>query len=334
MADPIAFTKDLFVHGYTHTGGIFSGKDSYWNDLKSNISVKLMAVMNVITNDSYFTNIILFNFLYFFGLVALYRLMEKIYQVNKWVLLIPLFLLPSTLFWCSGIHKDGLILSAVGMLLYTFYNRLQLHFRLVDWLCMLFYLLLIFVLRNYVALALIPALLAGWLSTCYPGKKVVLFAAIYLLGLAIFFIAPHIHPAADFPAFIVSKQHEFSNLQGGSELAVQPLRPDIGSFISYLPTAIDIAFFRPHLTEFRNFSYIPAILEIVAVSLLILFVLIRWKRINFSPFSLSLIFFAISLLLVAGYTITFSGAVVRYRSLALPFLLAPLLAAAMQANKK
>jgi hypothetical protein len=36
-------------------------------------------------------------------------------------------------------------------------------------------------------------------------------------------------------------------------------------------------------------------------------------------------FFGLSLLMIAGYTITFSGAIVRYRSLVLPLLITPML---------
>jgi cadmium resistance protein CadD (predicted permease) len=45
------------------------------------------------------------------------------------------------------------------------------------------------------------------------------------------------------------------------------------------------------------------------------------------PTILFCIFLGLSLLLIAGYTITFSGAIVRYRSVVFPFLITPLLCA-------
>ena len=325
LSDPLGFIKDLFVHGYSKSGNIFSGENSYWNDLKSNILVKLMAVMNIATNDSYYTNIILFNFLFLVGLVALYKVASALFTCNKWLLIAGIFLLPSTLFWCSGIHKDGLILSATGIIIYWFYKSLIDRFTPIRSIGILLLLALIFFLRNYVALALMPALFCWWLSSIYPARKFLIFAGIYLIGIIAFFSLPLIITAADLPAFIVSKHEEFSQLPGGSEVAISELQPNLKSFIIYLPMALDIAFLRPHINEIKNLSYLPAVAEIVLFILLLLIAAINYRRITLSPTGLFLIFYGISIMLIAGYTITLSGAIVRYRSYALPFLLLPLI---------
>ena len=117
---PFAFIKDLFVYGYDNSGNVFISGNSYWNDLKSNVLIKLMAVMNVLTHNSYYTNIVLFNFIFLFGLVAVFKIFDQIFPDKKKIIILGVFLLPSTLFWCSGIHKDGLILSAAGLLVYSF----------------------------------------------------------------------------------------------------------------------------------------------------------------------------------------------------------------------
>ncbi|HEX8459770.1 MAG TPA: hypothetical protein VF623_00005, partial [Segetibacter sp.] len=83
LKDPVAFIKDLFVFGYSSSGSMFAGENSYWNDLKSNVPVKLMACMNVITHNSYYTNIILFNFIFFIGLVALFKVFNGIFPGKK-----------------------------------------------------------------------------------------------------------------------------------------------------------------------------------------------------------------------------------------------------------
>ncbi|HEX8357413.1 MAG TPA: hypothetical protein VF610_08385, partial [Segetibacter sp.] len=73
LQKPSFFFKDLFTHGYGSAGNLFSGENSYWNDLKSNMLVKLIAITNVLTNSNYYAAIIFFNFLFLFGLVALTR---------------------------------------------------------------------------------------------------------------------------------------------------------------------------------------------------------------------------------------------------------------------
>lgn len=328
LSDPIAFIKDLFIYGYDKSGNLFAGENSYWNDLKSNVPVKIMACMNVITNDSYYTNIILFNFLFLFGLVALFKMFNSIYPEKKWLLVVGIFVLPSTLFWCSGIHKDGLILSALGLLTYNFYKLLRrdgalLKRILVVVLCIIF----IFPLRNYVALAVVPALFSWWLANRYKTKTTLIFCIVYSVGIGLFFVAPAIHPALDFPAFIANKQAEFVALDGGSEIHFQPLQPNFKSFINFFPSAADMALFRPHITEVKSLTFMPAIAEIfLMVLLFVLFLFYRNKSdegdrsINFFC-----IFFGLTLLIIAGYTITFTGAIVRYRSLVLPFLITPLI---------
>ncbi len=111
LRDPAGFVTDLFHYPYEQSGNLFAGVSSYWNDLKNNVFIKLMAVINVCTDKDYHTNIIVFNFLYFFGPVALFRLVKSSWQFDQRWLVLPVFLLPSFVFWCSGIHKDGLIFS-------------------------------------------------------------------------------------------------------------------------------------------------------------------------------------------------------------------------------
>lgn len=322
--DPLAFIKDLFVHGYGKAGNLFSGENSYWNDLKSNVPVKLLAVFNIFTFNSYYTSIILFNFLFLFGLVALFRLFNELSPNKKLLIIAGIFLLPSTLFWCSGIHKDGLILSATGLIIYMFYHGIQYKFTTGKWLLMLFCMLLIFSLRNYVALALVPALFCLWL--CYKFRKgVSVFLVAYASALVLFFITPLVFPGLNFPAFVSEKQHEFLLLKGTSEVKVQPLEPTFRSFISILPSALDMAFLRPHFSEVKNFSYIPAALENVLLLVLIVLSLFFIRRKTFVPVILFMLFFSLSILLLCGYTIPFSGAIVRYRSFVLPLLITSLL---------
>ncbi|MCY7421312.1 MAG: hypothetical protein LH478_06160 [Chitinophagaceae bacterium] len=332
LSKPLAFFKDIFTYGYRDAGNVFSGTNSYWNDLKSNLVIKLLALCNVLTFKSYYTNIILFNFLFLFGLVGLARVADTHLHAKKWMIALAIFLMPSTLFWCSGIHKDGLILSLTGMVIFLFHkileNKNDAFKRITGCLVCLFF---IFLLRSYVALALIPALLSWWFCKRLKTHYLVIFSVVYSVGIALFFLLPFLVPGLNFPAFLSNKQHEFLLLKGGSGLRVLPLEPTIGSFINYLPSALDIAFLRPHLSEAKNPASMLALNELlmIAVLLILAFVFPLKNQDNIRrgqpPLTFFLLFFGISLLLIAGYTVTFTGALVRYRSFALPFIVLPLL---------
>jgi hypothetical protein len=325
LKNPIAFIKDLFVYGYSQSGNLFSGQNTYWNDLKSNVIIKIMALMNVITFKSYYANIILFNFLFLFGLVALFKVFNKVFPGKKLLLIATIFLLPSTLFWCSGIHKDGLILSATGLLIYYFFKGLNAGVKLKHVVVIALCLVLIFSLRNYVVFALLPALLCWYISE-KTTRPINVFAIIYIIGLAAFFIVPFLIPAFNFPLFLANKQNEFLQLQGTSAVTSVSLQPTFHSYLSYLSQALDIAFLRPHPTEIKNLSYLPAILEnTVLLIVIVLSLFFHDKKQRLTPILLFFLFFSMSILIIAGYTITLSGAIVRYRSFALPLLITPII---------
>ncbi len=333
LHDPLAFIKDLFVYGYSRPGNILGVENSYWNDLKSNVPVKIMAVMNIFTNHNYYTNIILFNFLFLFGLVGLFKVFNNIYPQKKYLLIAGLFLLPSTLFWCSGIHKDGLILSATGLVIYLFYRGLETEFHPRYCILIVVCGLLIFSLRNYVLLALFPALLSWFLSNKYPKKSLTIFASVYFIGCLLFFLLPIFSESFDLPLYLSLKQKDFMQLQATSVVNLPALVPTFKGFVTFFPYALDMAFLRPHLSEIKNFSYIPAAAEVLLLFGLVAYLVVSQKfKLSQSPVIFFFIFFAMSILLICGYTIPFSGAIVRYRSFVFPFIITSLLCMLKRSN--
>ena len=326
LSDPIAFVKDLFIYGYHSSGKLFSGENSFWNDLKSNVLIKILALMNVITNDSYYTNIIIFNFLFFIGLVALFKVFLFYFPEKKGMIIIGVFLLPSSLFWCSGIHKDGLILSALGTLIYLFHRCFTFRFSFKAIFSILFCALVIFSLRNYMLFALLPALACWYISTKFSGKTISVFIAFYvsMVVLSLLFVGLQ----SSFNPFVIlaEKQHEFLQLSGNSSVIKSQLQPTIYGIASYFPHALDMAFLRPHLTEVNNLAYIPAIAEsFLFFAVILASIFSKSRNITPRPFTYFLLFFSISILMICGFTIPLTGAIVRYRSLILPLLITPFL---------
>src|SRR6266487_2153404 len=218
LKDPFAFIKDLFTYGYGQTGNLFLHNNSYWNDLKSNIIIKLLAVCNLFTFKNYFANIIFFNFIFFFGPIALYRLTKQLFHVNKILLTGCIFLTPSFLFWCSGIHKDGLIFTCFAIILFYFYKQLvNRKINVSSFLISIVCLMIIFALRNFMALLLLPALLAWLLSNLYPSRSKRIAIVMYGVGIILFFASAKITPQINLPQYVIEKQTEFRQLSGNSE---------------------------------------------------------------------------------------------------------------------
>jgi len=328
LHDPAAFFKDIFIYGYERSGNLFLGENSYWNDLKSNLIIKLLAICNMLTFKNYYADIVLFNFLFFFGPIALYRLLSTVFSTKKLLLIAGVFLIPSFLFWCSGIHKDGLIFSCTAVIVFHFYKQVsQKKFLLRSFVIMVLLMIILFALRNFMAI-LLTGSLAIWLLCFFSAKrKVIIVSSTIVLIIITFFLSGKLSPAADMPQYVIEKQNEFKQLSGTSSINVPVLENNVTSFVKFLPTALDIALFRPHVSEVKNLSYVPAVAEIILFWIVVLLsVFVKGKIVNNndqSAFIIFCLFFSFSFLLLAGYTITFSGAIVRYKASVLPFLFVP-----------
>ena len=258
--------------------------------------------------------------------MGIYRVLVSTFAPGKWPVLVGVFLVPSTIFWCSGIHKDGLILSSLGLIIYVTNKALVQGFKYKYLALGLFCLVFIFLLRNYIAIALIPAIVCWCLAHNNSAIRKWIFPLVYVTGVALFFILPYFEQSLNFPAFIAIKNQEFRLLAGGSSIDTPVLQPDVAGFARYLPTALDIAFLRPHYSEIHSPAALLAFIEIVfSFLILVTYILFPVTGNNKAPLTAFLLFFSISVLIIAGYTITLSGAIVRYRSVVLPLLLSPIL---------
>ncbi len=322
---PVKFVTDFFQSGYENKGGLFSDENSYWNDLKDNSMIKLMAVINVFTGNNYYANIIFFNFLFFIGLIVFYRLMKRIYPDKYYTLIVSIFLIPSFLFWCSGLHKDGLIFSALAFALFGFHRLLNRERIFHSLAILIISLLLVFILRNYLVMLLIPAMCVGFLINLFPKRTLLVLSVSVVAGTIFFFNAKHLHPSLDMPKYIVQKQAQFSNLEGSSVVETHKLQPDFQSFLSALPSALDMGFLRPHPGETGMISLVASVEIILFWLIFILCIIYRKKGLSQPPVIWTTLVFAFLVLIVIGYTVPFSGAVVRYRSLVIPLILTPII---------
>ncbi len=324
---PFEFVQSLFVHGYQQQGNLFVGSNSYWNDLKENVVIKFIAICNLLTGTQYYADVVLFNFCFMVGLDALYKTIKSQSSAPPAAIFASVFLLPSTLFWGSGLHKDGLLISAIGVLMYCFQRQLvqkrwSIH---TVWLILSF--LFIFAIKNFVALAIFPALLAWWLAERNKQRYQYYFIAVYCGGLLLMMMLSVMHPSLNALKYIANKQQEFLQLSGNSAIPVPPLLPTLESVFHYLPTAIDVAFFRPHLFEIKNPAYALSFMENIGYACVVIaFIWFTRNKRRLPPFYTCCLFFSLSILLLDGFTVTFTGAIVRYRSLMLPFLIGPMVA--------
>lgn len=328
QTDPAEYLTNLFRNGYTDgMSRFFESRDSYWNDLKGNVFVKMLSLFDVFSFGYYYINVIFFSFLSLFGPLALYRVMADAFPGKKKILIGSIWGIPSFLYWTSGMHKEGMIFTGIAISLYcVYFARKSGHFSTKKIIALVLSLSMVLVLRNFIAILLIPALATWYFSERLKKNGLLVFAACYLLFIVLFFNIRYLVPQLDFPQAVVEKQQAFLKIKHGkSRVAVTLLEPTAKSFLERTPQAINLTLLRPQPRDVHHALSQISVAEMFFFALLM--ILFLWKR-NPEPLNRNMVcfclFFSLSVLLAIGYSNNNIGAIVRYRSIVLPFLIIPL----------
>lgn len=326
---PMEFLTNLFYSPYTDKyGRFFNAVGSYWNDLRNNIVIKLVALSNLISGGSYYLNSLLFNICSFLGCIFLFKLFIKIFPEKYWQSIVCAFLIPSTLYFTSGIHKDLLVFTSLCFY-FNYLHRLANEKYEIKLLIKLFIsLLIILLVRNFVVVPLLPLSLVYLLAVKSSFRTSTLFISVALLAFITLLIFDLTESAYSPLQLIVDRQYDFLQLEpGDSQLVVQELQPNLKNFVLNLPTSLEHVFLRPYIWEQGNFFYLPIAVELMLLQLLLVVLPFYFKSSNCydKPLLYLFVFFSLFMFVVIGFTIPNLGAIVRYRSIYLPFLAFPLL---------
>lgn len=323
---PKEYFLNIFDYRSHQNSGLLDFTDSFWNNLRTSLVIKLLSLFDIFSNCNFFINIIFYNFLIFFGSISFYKIFINIFPDKKTLLIVALFLLPSTLYFTSGIQKDGLIFLGLGICSYNLFYIFKEKFSYKKLLWFFAGLTIIFLLRNFVLITLIPALIAWFIAE--QNKKFILrtFVIVYLFFIVLFFGLGN-YTSLDLPKYVSARQIAFIQIAKGSQSAINinPLYDNFRSFLNNAPQALNHSLMRPYLTEKFSWLYIPATLEIFIYEILFILFLFYSKNIKSQPFIYFSIFFSVSMFLMIGYTIPIIGAIVRYRSIYFPLLIIPLI---------
>jgi len=324
------YFTNLFVDHYTEGVSKFlDSNDSYWNDLMGNVFIKILSVFDILSIGNYYVNVIFYSFITLFGAIAIYRVMTDVFPGKKMLILLATFLVPSFLYWSSGIHKEGLIFTGISMVVYVIYfSTKEKRLGFLRLLALVVGLITILALRNFIIIIIIPAIMAWLLANRWPKYGLRIFCLLYLFFGILFFSVRYINPHLDFPQAVVNKQEAFMKLKGGnSTVTIEKLEPDALSFLKNTPQAINLSTIRPYPSDVRHILSLAAAIEINALLLMFgLFIFFRKDKILSKNLGYFCVFFSFSMLLAIGFSVNNLGAIVRYRSIIMPLLVIPMLA--------
>lgn len=326
--NPHEYLTNIF-HGYSSEqySRLLDDTKSFWNDARNYLLAKMLSIFDIFSARSFLINTLFYNFLVFFGCVALYRVFIRIMPNARYQLIIIIFGLPSALLFTAMIHRDGLIFLSLSMIIFHLFFMMKNHlypFKKILTVC--FFMLVIFLLRNFVFFVFIPALTGWLLAQRYSKHAFLSFVIVYVISGALFFASGLISPKTNLPQYVSKRQSSFIKVgeAGASTININPLQPTFKSFVTNAPQAMDHALLQPYLTGISNFIYFPFAIEVLLIEIFVFVSFFFRKKIKcLDPLIYLCIFFSLTTFLVIGYTVPIIGAIVRYRSIYLIFILIP-----------
>jgi len=183
------------------------------NDARTVIRFNLLLLP--ISGSYYYFHSLVLNLFSFIGAVYIYNVFCAENHERKVINSVLCFLIPSVLFWCSGVLKEGLLLFFLGLAIKAIHQLLITNEskKIINFLILCFAMFGILLTKFYVAFALLPAIIFLLLNKFQFLKNWRSALLIFLLG-GVFLYSEN--PLTKiFKEKLIFKQKEFVNVARG-----------------------------------------------------------------------------------------------------------------------
>ena len=323
------YGKDSDLYVYYIKMDAWLNTSPLYNDNRT--MIRLNAFFRFFSLGYYNVHVIFLNFISFTGLFCLYKTFSVYLSEKKLELIFLLFLMPSLIFWGSGLLKDGLLITATGFMLYSFQKIMETGITVRRILVFSVSIFVLAFIKVYVMVLMLPGLLAWFLTRKKNGWKVYLtFLGLYTLFFIIAFNLYHFNDEYNVAALLFYKQKNFIEIgmrHAAKMISVVGYECSGTSILYHAPEAFAKTLFRPFLWDVRGNPMI--LLSALENILLIIMTIVSLITSNFhKPKIPAVIFsfiFVICLFVLISLITPVLGAIVRYRIIGLPFLIFVLL---------
>ncbi|MER3464157.1 MAG: hypothetical protein C4329_06830 [Chitinophagaceae bacterium] len=312
----------------------------FWYNAPSEYNaVKITAIISLFTNTTYFPTSLLFAYLSYTGIWAMYRTFAQLYPKYTKSFAYAFLFFPSIVVWGSGIFKDTICMFGLGWMTYAtfrlFVNR-DFSIKNILYLILSFY--LISNIKLYILLGFLPALML-WLLLSY-SKKIeaaglrwivnLLFIGL-TMAIAFFFMQRFANELNKFSLEKLAKTAEtnrdWTNFAAGDEGSTYDIGKIDGTLsgtLGLFPKAVAVTLFRPFPWEVRK-----VIVGLSAIEALVIVYFTLQMLFSKHSKKLSTLFRDPNVLFCLAFTIIFAfavgassgnfGALSRYKIPCLPF---------------
>jgi hypothetical protein len=312
----------------------------WYSDPASYTVCSITAFFGIFTYNTYLPTAILFAFVSFTGIWALFRTFASLYPHLIRPIAIAVLFIPSVFVWGSGIFKDTICIFGLGWLTYgTFRFLIQRDFSFGNILLSILSFILIAKIKLYILLGFVPALMI-WVLSIYTQKikntasrlLIKIFFGVTLTGGSLFFMQ---YFSSELGRYSLENVVQTSNVtrgwisyasgDEGSAYDLGGFDPTLTGMISKFPLAVNVTLFRPYLWEAKKiimaFSAIEAFLFLF-LTLKILFTIKLtkvWKTVSHDPTIQFCFVFSFIFAFAVGISSYNFGALSRYKIPCMPF---------------
>lgn len=322
------------------------GYPGYYRDPQSFTVVRYTCLLHFFSFKSYILTTAIVSFISYQGIWRLYMLFCDLYPGLRRQFFFSILVIPSVLFWASGILKDTYTLMAACWFTFSFYKAfIKVEKVFINLVLMVIMATIMIQIKPYVFLALLPGSLI-WFTfhrvkdIKNPILKAMLFpvlaGAVALVGALAFStikdsLGQYSSVEKILDKAVVTQNDLKQEYYAGNSFDIGYFEPTVAGILSKFPVATVAGLFRPFIWEARNPVMVISALENLVLLLLSLYLLLRSGPIVFArgvasePLVLFSFLFSITFAFSVGLTTSNFGALVRYKVPSIPFFLSSLI---------
>lgn len=345
MDSPITGIKLLLADGVYPEGSYrYASQIIFFHDPSSYFVIRIASLFDILTFSSYSATAVLFAVISFIGGWALFK---AFYQMKPewhfWQAIACLFV-PSVVFWGSGLLKDTITLSALGVITLVFSSFIQRRYSLLGFIILLFNFWILFSVKKYILMCFVPALFF-W----YYGARLFAIRSVILKTLLIPIVAGLLIVSGYYAVVLIGADDSryaleniattakitaydigfYTGKDAGSQYDLGELDGTFSGMIGKAPQAINVSLFRPYLWEVKNPLMLISALESLILVLLTIYIIFSSGLLItkglVKPNVIFCLVFSLTFAFAVGVSTFNFGTLVRYKIPLLPFYLLALI---------
>ena len=186
---------------------------------ESRTIIRFNAIVDIFSFANYHVHTVFICFLSTIGLTGILKTFLPYFEDKKTELFAIIFFIPSVLFWGSGVLKEGLILFAMGMMLYYWHKLVSERVTISKLFFFFLFIALLSITKAYILIILFPILIAhSWILKTGKRKPALKYLVVFSIFLSILLFQKKI----DIPFMLMDKQRQSIYMSsGGSYLGIQ-----------------------------------------------------------------------------------------------------------------